>query len=158
MAACVVADVWRAVTDQTKHMHICAPKCGYDVLVGHVGESGTEEREALDAASAKALAATLQALATPSRLLILDRLRRAPSTVGDLAHSIGMEQPAVSQQLRILRNLGLVTGERNGRSITYELYDDHVAELLDQALHHAEHLRIGDAGRRSQSARTTDLH
>ena len=120
--------------------------------MGHVGGSRTEERAELDAASAKALAATLQALATPSRLLILDRLRRSPSTVGGLARSIGMEQPAVSQQLRILRNLGLVTGERNGRSIVYELYDDHVAELLDQAIYHAEHLRAGEAGRRGRSA------
>ena len=122
--------------------------------MGHIGEEETTRAE-LDPASAKSLASTLQALASPSRLLILDRLRRAPSTVGDLASSIGMEQPAVSQQLRILRNLGLVTGERDGRSIVYELYDDHVAELLDQALYHAEHLRIGDAGRRGQSASRT---
>jgi DNA-binding transcriptional ArsR family regulator len=115
--------------------------------MGHIGEKGTAGQGELDAASAKAIAATLQALATPSRLLILDRLRRAPSTVGDLAHSIGMEQPAVSQQLRILRNLGLVTGERNGRSIVYELYDDHVADLLAQVVSHVEHVRLGLAGR-----------
>jgi DNA-binding transcriptional ArsR family regulator len=119
--------------------------------MGHLGDYTAARRE-LDAASAKSLAATLQALATPSRLLILDRLRRAPSSVGDLAESIGMGQPAVSQQLRILRNLGLVTGERNGRTIVYELYDDHVAELLDQAIFHGEHLRMGDAGRRGESA------
>ncbi|MEP9384045.1 metalloregulator ArsR/SmtB family transcription factor [Nocardioides sp. KR10-350] len=120
--------------------------------MGHIGEGSAGARAELDATSAKSLAATLQALASSSRLLILDRLRRAPSTVGELAESVGMEQPAVSQQLRILRNLGLVTGEREGRSIVYELYDDHVAELLDQALYHAEHLRHGDAGRRGQSA------
>jgi ArsR family transcriptional regulator, nickel/cobalt-responsive transcriptional repressor len=119
--------------------------------MGHIGERYAAERDELDAASAKTLATTLQALASPSRLLILDRLRRSSSTVGDLAGSIGMEQPAVSQQLRILRNLGLVTGERAGRSIVYELYDDHVAELLDQAIYHAEHLRTGDTGRRGHS-------
>lgn len=126
--------------------------------MGHIGEGYGEERDELDAASAKSLAATLQALSSPTRLLILDRLRRAPSTVGDLAGSIGMEQPAVSQQLRILRNLGLVTGERDGRSIVYELYDDHVAELLDQAIYHAEHLRTGNTGRRGRSARTAHDH
>lgn len=119
--------------------------------VGHIGEDGTQPGE-LDATTAKSLAATLQALASPSRLLILDRLRRSASTVGVLAESIGMEQPAVSQQLRILRNLGLVTGQRDGRSIVYELYDDHVAELLDQAIYHAEHLRLGDAGRTGSAA------
>jgi len=122
--------------------------------MGHLGEEDTE-RGPLDAAAAKSLAATLQALASPSRLLILDRLRRSASTVGVLAESIGMEQPAVSQQLRILRNLGLVTGERDGRSIVYELYDDHVAELLDQAIFHADHLRLGEAGRIGRSASQT---
>lgn len=122
--------------------------------MGHIGEDPVERGE-LSPPAAKSLAATLQALGSPSRLLILDRLRRSPSTVGVLAESIGMEQPAVSQQLRILRNLGLVTGERDGRSIVYELYDDHVAELLDQALFHAEHLRLGEAGRRGISASVT---
>lgn len=125
--------------------------------MAHIRGDDAASRE-LDAASAKSLAATLQALATPSRLLILDRLRRAPSSVGDLAASIGMGQPAVSQQLRILRNLGLVTGERRGRSIVYELYDDHVAELIDQAIYHGEHVRTGDAGRRGLSASIAHEH
>lgn len=54
-----------------------------------------------------------------------------------------MEQSACSYQLRLLRNLGLVVGERHGRSIVYALYGHHVAELLDQAVHHVEHLRLG---------------
>lgn len=119
--------------------------------MGHRGRDG-QPRQPLDQAAAKILSSTLQALATPSRLLILDRLRDSPATVGDLVASIGMEQPAISQQLRILRNLGLVTGDRHGRSIVYELYDDHVSELLDQALYHAEHLRLGMA-----SALSTEL-
>ncbi|MFD4759707.1 hypothetical protein ACFWOJ_12645 [Streptomyces sp. NPDC058439] len=53
------------------------------------------------------------------------------------------ERSACSHQLRLLRNLGLVTGERRGRSVIYALYDNHVAELLDQALFHVEHLRLG---------------
>ncbi|AYV32162.1 HTH-type transcriptional regulator NmtR [Streptomyces sp. ADI95-16] len=100
-------------------------------------------RERLDAAGAGDVAATLQALATPSRLYILARLQEGPCSVGDLAEAVGMEQSACSHQLRLLRNLGLVTGERRGRSIVYALYDHHVAELLDQALFHVEHLRLG---------------
>jgi DNA-binding transcriptional ArsR family regulator len=49
----------------------------------------------------------MQALAAPSRLLILARLRREPCPVGRLAADIGMEQSAVSHQLRMLRHLGL---------------------------------------------------
>jgi DNA-binding transcriptional ArsR family regulator len=54
-----------------------------------------------------------------------------------------MEQSAVSHQLRLLRNLGLVVGTRTGRSIVYSLYDNHVAQLLDEAVYHSEHLRLG---------------
>lgn len=54
-----------------------------------------------------------------------------------------MEQSACSHQLRLLRNLGLVVGTRKGRSIVYSLYDNHVAELIDQAIYHVEHLRLG---------------
>ncbi|GJF34336.1 transcriptional regulator [Kitasatospora sp. NE20-6] len=100
-------------------------------------------RERLDAVGTADVAATLQALATPSRLYILARLQEGPCSVGDLADAVGMEASACSHQLRLLRNLGLVTGERHGRSIVYALHDDHVAELLDQALHHVEHLRAG---------------
>lgn len=100
-------------------------------------------RERLDAAGATDVASTLQALATPSRLYILARLQEGPCAAGELADAVGMEQSACSHQLRLLRNLGLVTGERRGRSIVYSLYDNHVAELLEQALYHVEHLRLG---------------
>lgn len=100
-------------------------------------------RERLDAVGTADVAATLQALATPSRLHILARLQEGPCSVSDLAEAVGMEASACSHQLRLLRNLGLVTGERHGRSIVYALHDNHVAELLDQALFHVEHLRLG---------------
>ncbi|MFF6995455.1 ArsR/SmtB family transcription factor [Streptomyces sp. NPDC008313] len=106
-------------------------------------DSSTTPRERLDAVGTADVAATLQALATPSRLYILARLQEGPCSVGDLAEAVGMEASACSHQLRLLRNLGLVTGERQGRSIIYTLYDSHVAELLDQALYHVEHLRLG---------------
>ncbi|MFE2009030.1 ArsR/SmtB family transcription factor [Streptomyces sp. NPDC059491] len=113
---------------------------GRDTTSSTVG-AGTRER--LDAVGTADVAATLQALATPSRLYILARLQEGPCAVGELAEAVGMEASACSHQLRLLRNLGLVTGERQGRSIVYSLYDNHVAELLDQALYHVEHLRLG---------------
>lgn len=97
----------------------------------------------LDAASATKVAETLQALASPNRLLILTRLRESPCSVTELSAAVGMEQPAVSNQLRLLRALGLVTGDRSGRNIVYRLYDNHVALLLDEAIYHIEHLRLG---------------
>lgn len=95
----------------------------------------------LDADSAAAVAETLQALSAPSRLLILSSLRHAPASVTELTASVGLEQSAVSHQLRLLRMMGLVTATRSGRTVTYALFDDHVAALLDEAVYHAEHLR-----------------
>ena len=97
----------------------------------------------LDAASAAVVAQTMQALAAPSRLLILVRLRREPCSVTRLAADVGMEQSAVSHQLRVLRHLGLVAATRHGKNTVYALYDDHVARLLDEAVYHSEHMRLG---------------
>src|SRR5580765_5440912 len=77
------------------------------------------------------------------------RCRRSPRraagacSVNDLAEAVGMEPSAVSHQLRLLRHLGLVTGRRDGRRVVYDLYDDHVGELLEQAISHAEHVHAG---------------
>jgi DNA-binding transcriptional ArsR family regulator len=120
--------------------------------MGH-GVQGRDTPPAkLDASSAAAVAETLQALTAPSRLLILSQLREKPSTVTELIEAVGMEQSAISHQLRLLRTMGLVVKQRTGRNITYSLYDNHVASLLDEAVYHAEHLRIGAPDRRTETA------
>jgi DNA-binding transcriptional ArsR family regulator len=91
----------------------------------------------------QAVAETMQALATPSRLRILSRLHAGACSVNELAAAVGMESSAVSHQLRVLRHLGLVVGRRDGRRIVYDLHDEHVGELLEQAIGHVEHLRQG---------------
>jgi DNA-binding transcriptional ArsR family regulator len=45
--------------------------------------------------------------------------------------------------LRLLRHLSLVSGTRDGRHIHYSLFDDHVSELLEEAIGHLEHLPRG---------------
>ena len=97
----------------------------------------------LDAEFAGVVADTMQALAAPSRVRILGRLHAGPCSVNELAEAIGMESSAVSHQLRVLRHLGLVVGRRDGRRVVYDLYDDHVGELLEQAISHVEHVRAG---------------
>ncbi|MFD0263792.1 ArsR/SmtB family transcription factor [Kitasatospora indigofera] len=111
--------------------------------MGHAATDSPVPQMRLDASNAAKVATTLQALATPSRLLILAQLREGPRAATELADAVGMEQSACSHQLRLLRNLGLVVGERRGRSVVYSLYDAHVAALLDQAVYHVDHLRLG---------------
>jgi DNA-binding transcriptional ArsR family regulator len=101
----------------------------------------------LDAENAVTVSAILHALATPSRLLILAQLREGPLTVSNLAATIGLKQPIVSQHLGLLRAVGLVTGTRHGRSVIYSLCDNHVAQLLDEVAYHSEQLRLGIADR-----------
>ena len=92
----------------------------------------------------------MQALAAPSRIRILSRLAAEPRSVTELARDLDMEQPAVSQQLRVLRELGLVARERHGRQVIYSIHDEHVAVLLAEAVAHAQQL-----DRRNQPQRAT---
>ena len=71
------------------------------------------------------------------------RRREVPTTISELTAAVGVGQSAVSQQLRLLRHLGLVDNRWLGRNIAYALYDDHVAQLLDEGRDHAEHFRLG---------------
>jgi DNA-binding transcriptional ArsR family regulator len=68
------------------------------------------------------------------RLRILTRLRHGACLVGDLSAVVEMEQSAVSHQLRLLRCHGFGDRSRSGRSVIYDLYDNHVAMLLDEAV------------------------
>ena len=99
--------------------------------------------ELLDPRAAGQVAETMQALATPSRLRILACLHEGPRSVSEISAAVGMDGSAVSHQLRILRHLGLVTGERDGRRVNYSLYDHHVGAAA----------RAGDVARRAPAAR-----
>lgn len=99
--------------------------------------------DSLDADFTQVVADTMQALATPSRLRILGRLQVGACPVSELAASVGMEASAVSHQLRLLRHLGLVVGHRQGRQVIYALHDEHVGQLLQEAIAHVEHLYLG---------------
>lgn len=119
--------------------------------MGH-GVEHSVKAAVVDFATAREIAETMQALATPSRVRILARLREGACSVGELATAVGMAQSAVSQQLRVLRNLRLVVGERRGRQVHYALHDSHVGVLLEEATKHVAHLRLGDAESVKRSA------
>jgi DNA-binding transcriptional ArsR family regulator len=89
-------------------------------------------------AVAERLADAMFALSTPSRVLILGCLLAGPRSVSDLTRALGMEQSAVSHQLRVLREHDLVRAEQVGRKRLYALSDEHVAALLHAALHHVD--------------------
>lgn len=112
------------------------------MATGH-GVTGATGVSVLDA---ERVARVMSALATASRVRILARLRQGPCSVGELADELEMAQPAVSQQLKILRDLELVSGTRSGRHTRYAVHDTHVALLLEEALRHIDHLRPAATG------------
>jgi DNA-binding transcriptional ArsR family regulator len=68
--------------------------------------------------------------ADPSRLAILEALREAERTVGDLVQITGLTQPNVSNHLGCLRDCGLVSARQEGRHVHYTLSDPRVGQLL----------------------------
>jgi len=85
------------------------------------------------------------ALGDPTRLRLMMALATHPLCVCDLAAALGVTQSAASHQLRVLRQLGLVRPERDGRRVYYALDDEHVATLIEQGLAHARHAGEVDA-------------
>jgi ArsR family transcriptional regulator len=71
------------------------------------------------------------AMADPNRILMLYALSQASSNVSDLAEELGLSQPTVSRQLKVLRESGLVSSRREGHSVIYQLRDKRVIEALD---------------------------
>jgi DNA-binding transcriptional ArsR family regulator len=123
-------------------------RCGELVLIGTLstvghGVQGRRGRTEVTGSVAERVAQMMQALATPSRVHILGCLREGPRSVSEIVETVGMAQSAVSHQLRVLRQMRFVVGERHGRNVLYRLHDEHVASLLDEAVSHMQHLDLG---------------
>jgi DNA-binding transcriptional ArsR family regulator len=73
----------------------------------------------------------LDALGDPTRRQIFELLRSGPRSVGELAAGLPVSRPAVSQHLRVLEEVGLVTHQRNGTRHLYELDSAGVGVLRD---------------------------
>ena len=71
----------------------------------------------------------MDALGDPTRRAIVERLRRRPSAVGQLADGLPVSRPAVSQHLRVLKEAGLVRERREGTRRIYALDPAGLAEL-----------------------------
>jgi DNA-binding transcriptional ArsR family regulator len=94
----------------------------------------------------EALADTFRVLGDPTRVRILDALSSGELCVCDIASLVGISESAVSHQLRLLRGMHLVRPRRAGRLVYYAVDDQHILELLAQALTHVEEPRF-TAGR-----------
>lgn len=84
--------------------------------------------------------ATLAMLADPTRVRLLWCLLVQEHAVNELAGMLGAAPAAVSQHLAKLRLAHLVKHRRHGRRVIYSADDVHVRRLLEEALHHADHV------------------
>ena len=97
------------------------------------------EEHLLDGITATHVADLFKALSDPTRVRIISLLAHTELCVGDLCLVLGMSQPAVSHQLRVLRNLRIVKARKEGRHVFYTLSDEHIHDLFDQGLAHVLH-------------------
>lgn len=97
--------------------------------------SGTD----LPVQAAFRLANLFKSLADPTRLRLVAQLVGGEQCVHELTEQLGISQSAVSHQLRLLHDRGIVGRRRDGRHIYYRLDDDHVRQLFERGREHVLH-------------------
>jgi DNA-binding transcriptional ArsR family regulator len=73
----------------------------------------------------------VQALGDPTRMAIFERLEQGPLPVGEIARGLPVTRSAVSQHLKILKDVGLLTSQRAANRQIYRIDADGVAGLRD---------------------------
>lgn len=87
---------------------------------------------------ARSVARFFQALADPTRVRLLKALADGEWCVSDLTSALNMDQPAVSHQLKYLREMGLVRWHKRGRHVYYALSDSHLRSVLLSSIAHLD--------------------
>lgn len=82
-------------------------------------------------------------LADVTRVQLLRALADGELSVNELAKAVGKRNGAVSQHLAKLRMARLVTTRRQGTQVLYQVANEHVTQLVADALRHSEHLGPG---------------
>jgi ArsR family transcriptional regulator len=72
-----------------------------------------------------------KALAHPTRIAILEMLRRGEVCVCEMSPELGVSQANVSQHLAVLRDSNLVIAQRDGTRMMYRVTDERVFRVLD---------------------------
>ncbi len=85
------------------------------------------------------LSSFFKVLGDETRVKIIYTLSQKEMCVNELSQIIDISQSAVSHQLKLLKLEGQVKSRRNGKNIYYSLDDDHVVDVLNQALKHICH-------------------
>ena len=87
-------------------------------------------------------AALFQALGSPERLQLMERLLDQEHCVSQLAQELDEKVTTISQRLQQLHRARLLTKERRGKHIFYAIADHHVRDLLTSTFDHVEEDRL----------------
>ena len=82
------------------------------------------------------LAELFKVFGDSTRIRILFVLFQSEMCVCDLAQSLNMNQSAISHQLRVLKQMRLVSFRRDGKTVFYKLADAHIQAILAQGMEH----------------------
>lgn len=108
-------------------------------LDGGSGSSPEDEPRLIPDDLAALAGEVFRMLANETRVQLLWAVRSRELPVTELAEHVGKPIPAVSQHLAKLRMARLVSTRRQGSQIYYRIENDHVARLVTDAVHNAEH-------------------
>ena len=86
-----------------------------------------------------AAAAFFQVVGDETRMKVLCAITGKELCVNDIADVVDMTKSAVSHQLKLLKDEGLVKNRREGKNMFYSLDDQHVVDIIDIAFTHIEH-------------------
>ncbi len=84
------------------------------------------------------LAELFKVFGDTTRIRILYALFVSELCVSDIAQLLNLSQPAISHQLKILKDAKLVKFRREGKIIFYSLDDDHVRTIISMGMEHVE--------------------
>ena len=73
-----------------------------------------------------------------TRIRILYELMSGEKNVTEISEDLGMNQSAISHQLKILKTSKLVSVRREGKAMIYALADDHVKTIIEMGKEHIE--------------------
>jgi DNA-binding transcriptional ArsR family regulator len=90
-------------------------------------------RQPLTDLAANLIAARLRVLGQPLRVKLVDRLAIRAATVQELVDVLGTTQQNISQHLGILRRAGIVSCEKEGTRVRYQVADAGIVPILERA-------------------------
>lgn len=117
--------------DPEKTVDRCATRCIHPKRIAKAREEALLEEDNQN------MAQLFKAMGDENRLKVLHALTCDEMCVCDIAAFLEISESAVSHQLRLLRQLKLVSNRRQGPILYYRLNDQHVSDLLQIALQHS---------------------